>query len=79
MQRSGVRPSVRCTSYHSTAAAACGGFAAERRAGGRYRSTATAPQHGAQQQMRGVTLTDEAEHRLVIRPVSEQHLVHCLP
>ena len=39
-----------CMSHHSTADAACGGFAAERRAGRRYRSTAaaaTAPQHGA--------------------------------
>ena len=39
----------------------CGGFAAERPASRRYRSTAaghpaaTAPQHGAQQQMRAVT------------------------
>jgi len=49
------RPSV-CLSHHSTTAAACGGFAAERRAGKRYRSTvastgrraAAAPQHGAQ-------------------------------
>jgi len=29
-----------CLSHHSTAAAACGGFAAERRAGRRYRLTA---------------------------------------
>ena len=35
------RPSV-CLSYRSTAAAACGGFAAERRAGRRSRSTAGA-------------------------------------
>jgi len=49
-----VRPSVR-PSYQSTAAAVCGGFAAERRAGRRYRSkavdsghpAATTPQHGA--------------------------------
>jgi len=55
-------PSV-CLPYHSTTASACGGFAAERRAGRRYRSTAAtagrptaaAPQHGAQQHMRAVT------------------------
>ena len=49
------RPSVR-PSHHSTAAALCGEFAAERRAGGRYRSTAAGagrplaaePQHGPQ-------------------------------
>jgi len=43
-----------CLSHHSIAAAACGGFAAERRANRRYRSRAagagrqvtTAPQHG---------------------------------
>jgi len=34
-----------CLSHHSTAAAACGGFAAERRAGAG-RPAATAPQHG---------------------------------
>ena len=57
---------VECPSVYlsnqSTVAAACGGFAAERRAGGRYRMTAagarspaaTAPQHDAQQQMRAV-------------------------
>ena len=39
MKRSSVRPSV-CLSRHSTSAAACGGFAAERRAGKRCRSTA---------------------------------------
>jgi len=38
MKRSCVRPSVRL-SHHATAASACGGFAAELRAGGRYRST----------------------------------------
>ena len=46
MKRSCVRPSVRlsvCLPHYATAAAACGGFAAERRAGGRYRSTAAAP------------------------------------
>ena len=66
MKRSSVRLSV-CLSHHSTAAAACGGFPAERRAGRRHRSTASAagrpaaaaPQHGAtehgaQQQMRAV-------------------------
>jgi len=41
MKRSSVRPFVRL-SHHSTTAAACGGFAAERRAGMRYRSTAAA-------------------------------------
>jgi len=59
MKRPGVRPSV-CLSHHSTAVATCGGFAAKRRADMRYRLTetnagrpaATAPQHGAQQQMR---------------------------
>jgi len=40
MKRSSVRPSV-CLSHHSTAAAVCGGFAAERRAGRRHRPTAT--------------------------------------
>ena len=35
-----VRLSVCSLSHHSSAAAACGGFAAERRAGSRYRSTA---------------------------------------
>ena len=46
----GGRPSV-CPSHHSPAA--CGGFAAERKAGGKYRSTAAgttasgAVQHGA--------------------------------
>jgi len=66
MKRPCVRPSVRlsvCLSHHSTAAAACGGFAAERRADVRYRLTAAAagrppaatPQHGAQQQMRAVS------------------------
>ena len=56
---------------------ACGGFAAERSVGWRYRSTAadsglpaaTAPQHGAQQQIRGQcnvdSRVDEAERRLV--------------
>ena len=52
-----VCPSVRL-SHHSTAAPAGDGFAAERCAGRRYRSTAgrpaAAPQHGAQQQMRAV-------------------------
>jgi len=57
-------------SHQSTAAAVAGGFAAERPVGKRYRSTATgtgaayqlqarsaatAPQHGAQQQMRSVS------------------------
>jgi len=59
----GERPSV-CLSRHSITDAACGGgFAAERRAGRRYRLTAAvagrpaaaAPQHGAQQQMRAVS------------------------
>jgi len=60
VQRSGVCLSVRLS--HPTAAAACGRFAAERRAGRRYRSTAavagrrsTVPQHGAQQQMQTLT------------------------
>ena len=48
MQRSGVRPSV-CLSHHS--AAACGGFAAERRVARRYRPTVA----GAQQQRRRST------------------------
>jgi len=39
MKRPSVRPSV-CLSRQLTAAAACGGFAAERPAGRRYRSTA---------------------------------------
>jgi len=48
-----------CLSHHSTAAAACGGFAAERRAGMEIsidsggRPAATAPQHGAQQKNAG--------------------------
>jgi len=66
-----VRPSVRpsaCPFHRSTAAPLAGGFAAERPAGSRYRSTAagaayrlqarsaaTAPQHGAQEQMRAVS------------------------
>ena len=48
MKRYGVRPSV-CL-FHSPAAAACGGFAAVRPAGRRYRSIAVRPapqQHGA--------------------------------
>ena len=57
-----VRRSSVCLSHHSTAAAACGGFAAECRSGWKYRLTAaraghpaaTTPQHGAQQQMRTV-------------------------
>ena len=51
MQRSCVRPSVRPSVPSSTAAAACGGFAAERPAGRTYRSTAA----GAQQQLRRST------------------------
>jgi len=48
MKRSSVRPSVRLTN-RATAAAACGGFAAGRRADMRYQVTAaTAPQHGVQ-------------------------------
>jgi len=53
-----VRPTVRLP-VRSTAAAACGGFAAERPVGRRYRSTAScqlqarrAAGTGAQQQMR---------------------------
>ena len=46
------RPSVRLF-HRSTAAAACGGFAAERRAGREYRSTAAGV--GAQQQRRSST------------------------
>jgi len=45
MKRSSVRQSV-CLSYRSTTGAACGGFAAERSAGRRYRTIAGA---GAQQ------------------------------
>ena len=77
MKRSmSVRPSV-CLFRHSTAA--CDGFAAARRAGGRYRSATAAagcrarqaqgaraaaapqhrPQHGAQQQMRGLDSKSE--------------------
>ena len=64
MKRSRVRPSVClsvCLFHRWTAGAACGAFAAQRPAGRRRRSTAagagvqraaTAPQHGAQQQMR---------------------------
>jgi len=52
MKRSGVRPYA-CLSRHSTAAAACGGFAAERPAGRTYRSTAAGV--GAQQQRRRST------------------------
>jgi len=47
-----VRPSI-CLSRHSAAAAACGGFAAERRVG-TVQPAAAAPQHGGQQQMRTV-------------------------
>ena len=46
MQRYGVRPSVRpsvCLSQKSTAAAACGGFAAVSLAGRRYRSITARP------------------------------------
>ena len=46
MYRSGVRPSV-CLSHLSTAATAAGGFAAERPAGRRYRSTAALNSNGA--------------------------------
>ena len=49
MKRSCVPPSV-CLSHLATAVASCGGFAAERRTGGRHRSTAAAP--GCQQQRR---------------------------
>ena len=42
-----LRPCIHL-SHHSTTAVACGGFAAERHAGGRYRSTDAAP--GAHQQ-----------------------------
>jgi len=45
-----VCPSVRL-SRRSTAAAACGEFAAERRGGRKYRSTATPSSTGAEQQM----------------------------
>ena len=51
MKRLSVRPSVRL-SHQSTAAAACGGFAAKHPAGRRYRSIAGA---GAQQQRRRST------------------------
>jgi len=60
VERPSVCPLV-CLSYHSTAAAVCGGgFTAERRARGRYRSTAVP---AAQQQMRAASrlqLTSEA-------------------
>jgi len=73
------RPSVRL-SHRSTAAAACGGFAAKRHAGRKYltiagagiqqqRGRCTGPQHGAQQQMRSVPCwqpRDKAEHRLAL-------------
>ena len=73
-----VRPSVRLY-YRSTTAAACGGFAAERRAGRRHRSTvanagrsaATVLQHGAATRCSAanassaVSAVDEAEHILV--------------
>jgi len=57
--RLSVRPSVRL-SRRSTAEAACGGFAADRRQeisidGRRRCSAATAPQLGAQQQMQAVS------------------------
>ena len=52
MKRSVVRPYA-CISRRSTAAAACGGFAAECRAGRTYRSTAAGV--GAQQQRRRST------------------------
>jgi len=72
MKRSSVHSTV-CLSHRLTADATCIGFAAERRAGRRYQSTAaaagrpaaTAPQHGAQQQMRAVSrsqLMHEVEH-----------------
>ena len=74
MKRSSVRQSV-CLSYRSTTGAACGGFAAERSAGRRYRTIAGA---GAQQQRRRSTAhsskcgqchvdsrVNEAEHRYV--------------
>ena len=64
-----VYKTVRCPSvslsHQSNAAAACGGFAAERRTRKRYQSTAPGarqqqrrspgPQHGAQQQMRAMS------------------------
>ena len=65
--RASVRLSV-CLSHHPTAAAACGGFAAERRVHRMYRSIAAAagrpaaasPQHGAQQQLRAESrVTDD--------------------
>jgi len=62
MKRSSVYPSVRL-SRRSTAAAAFGGFAAEHRAGRRYRLTAAAWRSVA-----NVILTAEVEteHRLVL-------------
>jgi len=52
-----------CLSHHSTAAAACGGFVAERRSGSTHAARGgppaaepqPGPQHGAQQQMRAVS------------------------
>ena len=46
MKRSSVRPCV-CLSHRSTAAAACGGFAAERLADRKYQSTAAARRSAA--------------------------------
>ena len=59
-----------CLSRYSSAAAACGGFAAERRSGRTYRST-PAGADLQQQRRRSMALgnvdsrVDEAEHRLV--------------
>ena len=69
MKQTSVRLSL-CLFHHSTAASACGGFAAERRAGGRHisidsgrfrarahhcSSGVAARAAGAQQQMRAVS------------------------
>ena len=68
--RGGLWSLKRCQSHRSTAAVACGGFAAERPAGRRYRSTAG---DDAQQQIPTVSCRqpsrDEAERRLAIGAV----------
>jgi len=84
MQRYGVRPSVRpsvCLSQKSTAAAACGGFAAVSLAGRRYRSITARPvpsSNGAAAARRSATNASSvtftvaaggwAQTRAVIRP-----------
>ena len=58
MVHAAVEHPTACLFHRAAAAAACGGFAAERRAGGRYRSTEAAPgaeAHDDQLQMRAVS------------------------